>query len=189
MCQSAHILGRVLEHRSHKKTCIDSQIRFNEAQQLHDTLASLTRHLAQKYTQEGFAATGCRLVAISLCYSARLILYHIYLDKETQINEKCVSESEAATLYEMSLSGTEKMISGVYELAQHVVAFKNGDFPRFGPLICHTLYQGASVCSSFVREHGEQGPIKDLKPIIESLRILGRRWKITGIFGDSSLKR
>jgi len=178
MCQSVHILGRVLEHRNHIETCVDTHIRLAEGQQLHETLAALTKHLTQKYSEEGSTTTGCLLGAMSLCYSARLVLYNVYVSSEYEKTERYQSEESA--LFDLSLSGMEQMIRGIHELAHHVASFKDGKFVSFGPLICHTLYQGATVCARLGHEHKDQDKIESLISMVDSLKVLGRRWKVVG---------
>lgn len=160
-------------------TCIDNQVPPKEAQQLHETLTSLTKHLAQRYADEKSAAAGYRLVAMSLCYSARLIIYTTHFSIGP--TEAEIPRRESA-LEEMCRKGTEDMIYCIKELVQHVLAFKDSNFVRFGPLICHTIYQGASCCASVIRERGDQEQLDYLKLMINCLKVLGGKWKVVGIF-------
>lgn len=161
-CQASHILGLVLHHRN--TSCIDTRLRLLEALQLHRTLVSLDRHLAEN---------PGHVLARALCYSARLVLYGFYgCNEHFEVSEERVSEE--TEMQSASLAGLREVSHSVYGLASAQLGVET-----VSPLLCHCLYLAASELAWFLRE-GVSGEVACLGVVVGLLRRVGERWGVAG---------
>lgn len=82
-CQASHVLGLVIRHRDDcEQSNIETCFRLLEAERLHQSLASLNAHLIQGLADSTHVCKNTTVIAASLCYAARLILYNVYACNE-----------------------------------------------------------------------------------------------------------
>ncbi|KAI1207029.1 uncharacterized protein F4807DRAFT_211501 [Annulohypoxylon truncatum] len=185
VCQAAHILGRVLHHRDHLH---DSDVvlgfRLSEAKQLHHILTSLSSHLSEIH-RESSSPGGSILVAIAICFSARLILYEIYACNERYSTDHGRS-SEEADMQRNSMGGILEVAESVWQLSRRILSSADEDsgdgLSRYNPLMCHCLYTVASECEWFMREQEDSSARIWLRDIVTLLQIIGKRWRVAGVY-------
>ncbi|KAI1459889.1 hypothetical protein F4805DRAFT_35125 [Annulohypoxylon moriforme] len=185
VCQAAHVLGRVLNHRDNlldKNVALD--FRISEAKQLHHILTSLSSHLNDIHTASP-SPGGSILVAIAICFSARLILYEIYA-----CNEKFSAEhgrsSEEADMQRNSISGILDVSENTWRLSRqilHSIDQNSGDgLGNHSPLLCHCLYTVASECEWLLREKEDSTARIWLRDVVRLLEVIGRRWHVAVVY-------
>ncbi|KAL7908279.1 fungal-specific transcription factor domain-containing protein [Trichoderma velutinum] len=171
MCQSAHMLGKVINHRASKRSLQDVESLLPEAVALHSALSAL--HISIKeyisgVTSSDFSISG--IISLSLCCSAQLLLYNLYGCNELLI---LIAQSRIAMETEMqsvSLRGIKSISFDVMP----AIARANIECP----LIAQCLYHVATECAWFVREDHEPQMYGALKDVVQELRSTGEKWHI-----------
>lgn len=185
VCQAAHILGRVLRHRDelHSPNVV-LDFRIAEAKQLHSILASLTSHLSD--ISQASSYTNCSIsTSLTLCFSARLILYDIYACNEKYSTDHGRS-SEEAELQREAMAGIYDVTRCTWQLARQFLdcidqAGEDG-FQNANPLLCHCLYAAAGESEWLVLEQENSDARTWLMDIVELLRVTGERWQVAGVY-------
>ncbi|KAI1077714.1 hypothetical protein F5B20DRAFT_572169 [Whalleya microplaca] len=183
VCQAAHVLGRVLQHRDETTANIAPGFRIPEAKQLHSILASLSSHL-HNISNDISAPIGSLSVALALCFSARLILYDIYACNETYSSNHNRS-SEEAEMQREAMAGIPEVTKATWQLARGILEFVKADASqqsRLSPLLCHCLYAAAGESEWFILEDEDSDAATWLKDTVELLQLIGRRWQVAGVY-------
>ncbi|KAI0881325.1 uncharacterized protein GGS22DRAFT_73651 [Annulohypoxylon maeteangense] len=185
VCQAAHILSRALHHRNHlHDSNITLDFRISEAKQLHNILTSLSSHLIDIH-KESPSPTGPIIVAIALCFSARLILYEIYACNEKFSTDHGRSSSEAE-MQRNSMSGILDVAENTWQLSQQILysidQVSEDGLSNYSPLLCHCLYTVASECEWLFREQEDSSAKIWLRDIVDLLKAIGKRWHVAGAY-------
>ncbi|KAI1414144.1 hypothetical protein F5Y13DRAFT_22598 [Hypoxylon sp. FL1857] len=185
VCQAAHVLGRVLRHRSDlHDSSVDLSFRISEAKQLHQILASLTAHLSN-VSRESPSLGGSVSVSLALCFSARLTLYDIYACNEKYSTDHGRS-SEEAEMQREALTGIFEVVECIWQLAQQILDSVNQDgrdeLDTLSPLLCHCLYDAAGESEWLLLEQENSDGGAWLRDIVKLLRLIGQRWQIADVY-------
>ncbi|KAL4782340.1 hypothetical protein BJX76DRAFT_292733 [Aspergillus varians] len=181
-CQAAHITGRVLSHRNRVKLDADHRSLLMEAQQLHQMLTSLSRHLLQQHLDNRLDPSSDRLVAVALCGSARLILANMYACNEHYPPLDNPRLPEETAMQQASIQSIEEMINHGCEVARTVLNYAVVSLDTVAPTLCHFLYQTASECAWVLREFDSEENKGRLDTIVRALITLSQRWKVAGTY-------
>lgn len=158
----------MLGHRDDPaKATTDPHFRLSEAHQLHQTLLALSTYLNHK------AQDRSMLVAIALCYSARLVLYDIYACNN-QFSALGIRMSEEEDMQKASIRGYRDVTREMFNLLD------DGDGLVESPFICHCLYQASAVFAWFIREKGDVEEVAGLRAVVGRLRGVERTWRVAG---------
>jgi hypothetical protein len=177
-CQASHILGLVLRHRDdHGDTVTDPQFRLSEAQRLHKMLVALTTHLTQRAQSNISSEEGSTQVALTLCFSARMILYNLYACNE-HVLEGQSRLAEETEMQWISFNGLKEVSQSV---ALHISELANSSIPT-SPLVCHCLYQASEELAWFIKEDNDDDMASSLSVIVKFLMSMSKRWRIAGEF-------
>jgi len=168
-CQASHVLGLIVRHRDDPcQATTDPHFRLSEAHQLHQTLVALDKHLAQK------PPDSSTVVATALCYSARLILYDMYVCNEQF--SALGRMSEETDMQRASIHGCKEVTKQVSLLAELL----SDEGISQSPFLCHCLYQASAVFAWFIREENKIEEVAGLKVIVGRLKEMGRTWRVAG---------
>jgi hypothetical protein len=171
-CQASHVLGLVVSHRDDpRKSTTDPHFRLSEAHQLHQTLVALNKHLAQK------PPDSSTVLATALCYSARLVLYHMYTCN-VQFSALGVRLAEETDMQRASIDGCKEVTR---EVCRFVEVLSDDGISQ-NPFLCHCLYEASAVFAWFIREENKIEEIAGLRVIVRRLREMGRSWRVAGKF-------
>lgn len=121
------------------------------------------------------------LVALALCYSARLILYGEYACNERYSSELGRSSAEARVQQDF-LAGIFEVAGQVGELVRRLLDSVELDGDGLSPLLCHCLFAVAEECEWFVLEQEDASAGVWLRDVVELLRVIGRRWGVAGVY-------
>ncbi|KAI1137313.1 hypothetical protein F5Y05DRAFT_85648 [Hypoxylon sp. FL0543] len=185
VCQAAHVLGRVLRHRSDlHNSSVDLGFRLSEAKQLHQILASLTAHLSDVF-RESSSLGGSASVSLALCFTARLCLYDIYACNEKYSTDHGRS-SEEAEVQRAAVAGIFEVVECIWQLARQILdSIQHGgedELNALSPLLCHCLYAAAGESEWLLLEQENSVGGQWLKDIVTLLRLIGERWQIAGVY-------
>ncbi|KAI0837057.1 hypothetical protein F5Y06DRAFT_297839 [Hypoxylon sp. FL0890] len=185
VCQAAHVLGRVLRHRSDlHNSSLDLGFRISEAKQLHQILASLSGHLSD-VSQGSPSLGGSVSVSLTLCFSARLSLYDIYACNEKYSTDHGRS-SEEAEMQREALVGIFEVVEHIWQLARQILdSIQQGgeaELNTLSPLLCHCLYAAAGESEWLLLEQENSSAGQWLKDIVKLLELIGERWQIAGVY-------
>lgn len=172
-CQAAHMLGKVIRHKATKDSrgCDDDLL--SEAFNIHHALATLQASLEEpSQAEESTAYSKARLITLSICVSARLLLYNQY---GCNNSFDPVAHRPTATETELQVISLE----GVQKAASHTA-------PRIArgeekcPLTAQCLYYAAAECMWLVKEDHEPHMNSALRDLVRGLRDLQRKWQVGG---------
>lgn len=179
ICQASHVLGLILRHRDARSdNSIDAQFRLSEAKQLHLTLVALNRHLTQN--MHPFVDGSNTDIAPALCYSARIILYDMYICNEHYVAGQPRLPDEEL-MQQASMEGLKEVTRGVYQLSQNILGAAvatDGLLLSKSLLVGHCLYQASSECAWFIREDKRVEEVACLEAMVMLLRAIGKKWRI-----------
>lgn len=212
-CQAAHILGKVLAHQEAKKSSEDVEALLSEAWHLHHALGALQSTLEQgdeagrlcslpgQQGAEQWRREASRLSALSLCASARVLLYNNYgcNDPSAPVVERIPQETE---MQQVSYEGIVMVASiTARSVAQSIVSHhgatslsyqddqdEKGDkgdkgdqgVTAWSPFLAQFVYHAATECAWFVREDHEARMYDALRDVVRGLEVLSRRWGLGG---------
>ncbi|KAH6892910.1 fungal-specific transcription factor domain-containing protein [Thelonectria olida] len=171
-CQSAHMLSKVMRHREARASSQDVAELLPEAQHLHQALSAL--HLSI----DGFGIDGdpagtlesSKLPALSICCSARLLLYNQYACNEPMGHSVQGPIALETEMQKVSLDGIRAITSSTARLIARDATCC--------PLVARFLYHAATECAWFINEDYEQIMYDALEEIIGSLGRLREHWKV-----------
>lgn len=171
VCQAAHILGRVQQHRIDYD--LEQSSRLDEAFQLCRTLSAL-----DAITQESTTASECGDDAIAICCSARFLLYELYACNERYDGSPAGQE---AKIQQVSLQGIEECVARMYHIALRLSERLTVDYHTGSILVTHALYWAASECRWYVNE-GKEEAVEVLETLTNALKLLKNRWRRAGMW-------
>ncbi|OTA57472.1 hypothetical protein K449DRAFT_386372 [Hypoxylon sp. EC38] len=185
VCQAAHVLGRVLRHRSDlHNSSVDLSFRIAEARQLHQILASLSTHLSD-VSQGSPSIGGSTSVSLALCFSARLMLYDIYACNEKYSTDHGRS-SEEAEMQREAVSGIFEVVEYIWQLVRQILDSSHPDgedgLGTLSPILCYCLYAAAGESEWLLLEQENSSGGIWLRDIVKLLRLIGERWQVAGIY-------
>ncbi|RDW77840.1 hypothetical protein BP6252_05893 [Coleophoma cylindrospora] len=179
VCQVAHILGRVINHRNCRKDIQRREFVLDEALQLNATLNALDEHVSGPMGESRLESDPtANTVEVALCTAARLTLYHMYSCNNPDIlSERLAEESAMQT---SCLEGLKQIIATrAAVLARRVIQQGTENINRSSPLVVQCLYDVATECQWFIREGNiVDGAGRTMQLLMEALTLLGRRWGI-----------
>lgn len=168
MCQAAHMLSKVMHHKTSKMALREVENLLPEAQALHSALSALHSSIEEHIS--GGILRKSAIIALSLCSSARLLLYNLYACNEPGA---FVEQSRIAMETEMQRASLDGIIS-ISSTVVPAIARANVECP----LIAQCLYHSATECAWFVREDHEPRMYNALEDIVRDLRLIGENWNI-----------
>lgn len=181
--QAAHVLGRVLYHRTDRSQQ-DRLNRLKEALQLHTTLSALENYITQAQQSIPEEVLPCP-IDLALCCSARMTLYDKYgCNEPDELQYGSPSRfPEESEMQAISLDHLQKVVSGqVLNLARAVLQVGVEGVELMSPMLIESIYHAATECQWFIREGIGHTMERAHKLFAEALGILSRRWKLAGKF-------
>lgn len=195
LCQAAHILGKVIEHRDKKKQATEDVTELlSQAMQLHCTLTALEASLdiasnpvcSILPNERLDAAANPEMSALGVCSSARYMLYALYACNEpdgTVSRERIAQETE---MQRISIEGIKAVTTqaapqisrGLQRICASPAGGENGARPS--PLVFPALYHAATECAWFIKEDDEQSMYQALRDIVHGMQTLGSFWAVGG---------
>ncbi|KAF2655004.1 hypothetical protein K491DRAFT_693296 [Lophiostoma macrostomum CBS 122681] len=188
VCQAAHILGRVINHRNIRKDTLSKDLILDEALQLSATLTALDKHLAH-HMDKSLDDDAVTVVDVALCTVARLTLYGTYAcNSPDALSERLVEET---ALQSASIDGIKQIIgTRAATLAQYVLRQGKQHLDASSPLVLQCLYDAATECQWFIREGDVvEGAERTMELLMEAIRLLSQRWSVGGKYLDLLKKR
>ncbi|PTB37144.1 uncharacterized protein TrAFT101_010879 [Trichoderma asperellum] len=168
MCQASHMLSKVMRHRASKKALQEVENLLPEAQALHSALSAL--HSSIEGHVSGGILRKSAIIALSLCISARLLLYNLYACNEPGA---FVEQSRIPMETEMQRASLDGIIS-ISSTIVPAIARANIECP----LIAQCLYHSATECAWFIREDHEPQMYNALEDIVRDLKLIGDNWNL-----------
>ncbi|KFA81603.1 hypothetical protein S40288_09379 [Stachybotrys chartarum IBT 40288] len=172
LCQAAHMLSMVIQHKRAKKHTRDVSGTLEEAKGLHYALSALQSSIEE--TSPDFeAVSGLRPAAqgaFAVCVCARYLLYSLYACNENQ-------DTIAA---EPSVLGTEMQglsLAGIKAIASSAAPKILRATPEC-PLLAHCLYLTATECAWFLQEDHELEMRNAFRQVVQGLECIGKQWAI-----------
>ncbi|KEY73958.1 hypothetical protein S7711_09454 [Stachybotrys chartarum IBT 7711] len=172
LCQAAHMLSMVIQHKRAKKHTRDVSGTLEEAKGLHYALSALQSSIEE--TSPDFeAVSGLRPAAqgaFAVCVCARYLLYSLYACNENQ-------DTIAA---EPSVLGTEMQglsLAGIKAIASSAAPKILRATPEC-PLLTHCLYLTATECAWFLQEDHELEMRNAFRQVVQGLECIGKQWAI-----------
>ncbi|KAF4963758.1 hypothetical protein FSARC_8241 [Fusarium sarcochroum] len=170
MCQAAHMLSKVMSHREARTYSENITELLPEAQTLHQALVALQRSIEEP--ELGEPADASTISALSICCSARFILYNLYACNEPL---NLAMDGPIALATEMQKVGLE----GIRELALST-APRVAKEKMASPFVARFLYHAATECAWFIKEDREQAMVHALKVIVDRLHDSLLEWSVAG---------
>ncbi|KAJ9614549.1 hypothetical protein H2200_002686 [Cladophialophora chaetospira] len=170
MCRAAHILGRVLRHKSDQ--LLDFPDRLSEAFQLHRALLALETSFT--YVPNPEEVKTCDLPRAFVC-SARIILYEIYACNERYDSYKLGQETD---MQKISLEGLASVTLTVAQIAHRYKQDWALGVTGHAPMLAHCLYQALGECAWFVREDPSPQMTYAFDTISDALKCLSKQWRV-----------
>ncbi|KAI1765040.1 hypothetical protein GGR53DRAFT_519847 [Hypoxylon sp. FL1150] len=185
VCQSAHVLGRVLRHRDElHNASLGLNFRITEAKQLHGILTSLCSHLREA-SRDSFALDSSMYVALALCFSARLILCDLYACNEKYSTDHGRS-SEEAEIQREAMGSIFETVQFTWQITRQVLnSIKQGgqdEVDNISPLLCHCLYAAAGESEWLILEQEDSNAGIWLKDFVQLLQVIETRWQVAGTY-------
>ncbi|OWT43581.1 fungal specific transcription factor [Pochonia chlamydosporia 170] len=188
-CQAAHMLGKIITHVNRWKTAVmDVTEVLLESFQLHKALAALDASLnPPESLQESYPSPDSSVpenlnyVALSICCSARYLLYSQYACNESNRSagsERIALETEAQQL---SIQGMEHIASvAVPRIARYMeqVVASPAVRPSVSFVPGHSMYYAGLECYCFYREFDNQLMLSGMRQIIEGFKALRTEWRV-----------
>lgn len=172
LCQAAHMLSKVIQHKRAKKHTQDVSGTLQEAKGLHYALSALQSSIEEINldceTLSSFrsAAQG----AFAVCVCARYILYSLY----------ACNENQGTITQECSALGTEMQglsLAGIKDIASSAVPKMSRLTPEC-PLLAHCLYLTATECAWFLQEDHKPEMSDAFRQVVQGLECIGKQWAI-----------
>ncbi|KAH7156585.1 hypothetical protein EDB81DRAFT_395582 [Dactylonectria macrodidyma] len=175
VCQTSHILGRVINHRNYRKDSENWGLILDEAIQLNTTLTALDSYVSQPMEalqSDEWVST----IDVALCTCARLALYHLYACNEPDVSAP--RRAEESIMQAASIAGIKQIISTRSPaLAQCVLRQGAENLDRSSPLVVQCLYDAATECQWFLKEGDVvEGAATTLRLLMGALNLLAQRW-------------
>lgn len=181
VCQTSHILGRVINHRNYRKDSQNWEFILDEALQLNATLTALDSYVSQSMeAQPDDGATSA--IDVALCTCARLVLYGMYACNEPDV--LAPRRAEETEMQADSIAGIKQIMSTRSPaLARCVLRQGTENLDTSNPLVIQCLYDTATECQWFLREGDVvEGTETTLQLVIGALNLLAQRWALAGKF-------
>jgi hypothetical protein len=181
MCRAAHMLGRVLRHRSDH--ILDFSDRLAEAFQLHRALLALEASFTVEATVEEVKI--CDLPRAFVC-SARFILYNIYACNERYGSYKLGQETD---MQKISIEGLSAVTLTVAQIAHRYQAEWDLGVRNNAPMLAHCMYQALGECAWFVREEPSLQMKYAFDTIVGALKSMSQQWRVCGEWSLREVER
>ncbi|KAL7948002.1 hypothetical protein V8C42DRAFT_351869 [Trichoderma barbatum] len=169
ICQVAHLLGRIIDHRDDSK--LVGPPRFTSAKQLLKTLNSLLHLLESDLSLHGAAFS----LACAMAFSAKVTLLNMYSCTETNQRVNCVEETQMQVL---AISEFRRMAAEIVRLGEILQLTEQIHLDTLSPLICDCLYQAAVTSLWYFKESGSEQMARFLETLEADLRSMQTRWNI-----------
>ncbi|KAF7545204.1 hypothetical protein G7Z17_g9349 [Cylindrodendrum hubeiense] len=179
VCQTSHILGRVINHKNYRKDSQNWEFILDEALQLNTTLSALDSYVSQPMEARQENETVAT-VDVALCISARLALYHMYACNEPDV--LAPRRAEETQMQAECIVGIKQIIATRSPaLARCVIQQGAENLDRSSPLVIQSLYDAATECQWFLREGDVvEGAGTTLRLLMGALNLLAQRWGLAG---------
>lgn len=171
------MLGKVIRHKALGNELENDDDHFTEAIHLHRALEALQislEHNLDCNKDPGSTSSQAILNVVSICISARFILYNRYA-----CNDLSAPVSGSASCLRTELQST--CLEGIKDLA-FVKAPKLAQLENKTPFSAQTLYHAASECAWFIREDRETEMFLALQTLVNGLESIRVRWNNAGMY-------
>lgn len=191
------MLGKVLRHiGQEQQRDLQGDELLNEAIQMSRVLESMNRCFEESLPYENSQkrmSWNCKLNAMSLCSTARSLLYGHYAGNET-------STEDALLVMEMNRVATEgidhltdRTVPMLVNMNRQSLADSNlassssSDISTcLSPLSCHFFYQASKLLGWLVRERHDAHLHHQLQDVVKILRATSDIWNVGGKEKDAS---
>ncbi len=185
VCQTLHILGKVLEHVQERNSLLDTTGMVKEAAKLHQILKSLETSLTEPNAPiaEDIDSIDCNYTALAICISARLLLYNQYACNEPGSSTNALRTSLEVELQQISLEGIMSLSSKIVPAMARRLSTESKltlNQPCYPPVLAHCLYHAATECAWFIKEDGDPQMVTALEDIVTTLRMMQHQWHVCG---------
>lgn len=179
VCQTSHILGRVINHRNYRKDSQNWELILDEAIQLNATLTALDSYVSQPMEAQPDDETTSA-IDVALCTCARLVLYQMYACNEPDV--LAPRRAEETEMQADSIAGIKQIMSTRSPaLARCVLRQGAENLDKSNPLVIQCLYDAATECQWFLREGDVvEGTETTLQLVTGALNLLAQRWALAG---------
>ncbi|KAF5238902.1 hypothetical protein FANTH_10145 [Fusarium anthophilum] len=170
-CQAAHMLGKVIRHTAARNETGSHADLASDALGIHSVLAASHSAITEEAdTSDTNLTPPTRMIALSICCSARFLLYHQY----------CCNNLSGPAIPTPSAQHTEFqhiIISSVRRLIVLTVPSISRAEQK-SPLTAHSIYHAASECAWFIREDQGSEYHEALANLLGGLRAIANEWDI-----------
>ncbi|KAF5688590.1 Zn(II)2Cys6 transcription factor [Fusarium denticulatum] len=173
-CQAAHMLGKVISHTAARNEIGSHTDLASDALGLHNVLAALHSAITEETdTSDTNLIPPTRMIALSICCSARFLLYHQYCCNN--LPPAAVGPSAKHTEFQqIAISSIRSLI--VFTVPSISCAEQKS------PLTAHSIYYAASECAWFIREDQGSEYHEALANLLKGLRAIAKEWDIGAQF-------
>ncbi|KAK2023933.1 hypothetical protein LX32DRAFT_570781 [Colletotrichum zoysiae] len=171
LCQAAHMLSMVIQHKRAKKHTQDVHGALEEAKGLHSALSALQSSI-EETNPDCEASSSLRSAAegaFAVCVCARYLLYSLYACNENQSTtlEHGPLETEVQGL----------SLAGIKAIASSAVPKMTRITPEC-PLLAHCLYLTATECAWFLQEDNNPEMRNAFTQVVQGLDCIGKQWAV-----------